>query len=80
MFPQGGGGKDFGVAALVHGPGDKAVFRHSFDMEFAAAVRQRYNCLFGVERVSLDEVGQVAVAADYDILDDFRIKERFFRG
>ena len=39
MFPQGDGRKDFGVAALVHGPGDEAVFRHRPDAELATAVR-----------------------------------------
>ena len=55
VFPHGGGGKDFGVAALVHGPCDEAVFRHSPDVQFAATVWKWYNLLFGVERMRLNE-------------------------
>ena len=80
MFPHGCWRNDFCVTALTHRPGDEAVFRHSLDMELTAAVRQRYNCLFGVERMRLNEAGQVAVATYYDIFDDFRIEERFFCG
>lgn len=80
MFPYGCRRNDFCIAALPHRPCDEAVFRHSPDVQFAAAVRQWYDFLFGVERMCLNEVGQVAVATNNDIFDVFRIEERFFGG
>ena len=79
MLSQGGRGNDFGVAALVHGPGDESVFRHGFDAEFAAAAGQRHDLLIGVERMRPQETREVFVAANHDVFDGFGVEERVFR-